>query len=76
MLTCDYVSNKFNMSSNGSFFCPVSFQCLQHHFRNVDKVGNFGRKGKKVEKPQIDVNYPNPKPNNVPPKRKFNVKSE
>lgn len=43
---------------------------------NVDKGGNYGRGGKKVEKPHIDVNYPNPKPKNVPPKKKLDVSGE
>jgi RHS repeat-associated protein len=43
---------------------------------NVDKGGNYGRGGKKVEKPHVDVNYPNPKPKNVPPKKKLNVAGE
>jgi len=41
---------------------------------NVDEGGNYGKGGKKVEKPHIDVNYPNPKPKNVPPKKKLEVK--
>ncbi len=43
---------------------------------NIDKGGNYGRGGKKVEKPHIDVNYPNPKPKNVPPKKKLDVSGE
>jgi RHS repeat-associated protein len=43
---------------------------------NVDKGGTYGRGGKKVEAPHIDVNYPNPKPKNVPGKRKFDVKQD
>ena len=43
---------------------------------NIDKGGNYGRGGKKVEQPHVDVNYPNPKPKNVPPKKKLDVKSE
>lgn len=37
---------------------------------NVD-TGLSGKTGAKVEPPHVDVNYPNPKPKNVEPKRKF-----
>jgi uncharacterized protein RhaS with RHS repeats len=37
---------------------------------NLDPGGVFG---KKIEGPHIDVNYPNPKPNNVLPKKKLPV---
>lgn len=37
---------------------------------NIDS-GKSGKTGKKVEKSHVDVNHPNPKPKNVPPKRKF-----
>jgi RHS repeat-associated protein len=40
---------------------------------NIDKGGNYGRGGKKVEGPHVDVNYPNPKPKNVPSKKKLDV---
>lgn len=43
---------------------------------NVDKGGTYGRGGKKVEGPHIDVNYPNPKPKNVPSKKKLDVKPD
>jgi len=39
---------------------------------NIDKGGNYGRGGKKIEQPHIDVNYPKPKPINRD-KRKFDV---
>jgi len=43
---------------------------------NVDKGGTYGRGGKKLEGPHIDVNYPNPKPKNVPSKKKLDIKTD
>jgi RHS repeat-associated protein len=37
---------------------------------NLDPGGKFR---KKIEGPHVDVNYPNPKPKNVPPKKKYPV---
>jgi hypothetical protein len=42
---------------------------------NVD-TGVSGKTGKSVEKPHVDVNYPNPKPKNVPPKKKLRLESK
>jgi RHS repeat-associated protein len=42
---------------------------------NVDKGGTYGRRGKKVEAPHIDVNYSKPKPKNLPGKKKLEVKN-
>lgn len=41
---------------------------------NVD-TGVSGKTGEKVENAHVDVNYPNPKPNNVDPKRKFEIEN-
>lgn len=37
---------------------------------NID-TGLSGKTGMRVEPPHVDVNYPNPKPKNISPKRKF-----
>jgi hypothetical protein len=42
---------------------------------NLD-TGISGKTGNRIEAPHVDVNYPNPKPSNVEPKRKFETKSE
>ncbi|WP_306597670.1 MULTISPECIES: RHS repeat domain-containing protein [unclassified Chryseobacterium] len=42
---------------------------------NVD-TGKSGKTGKKVEPAHIDVNYPNPKPKNMPPKKKLPTKED
>ncbi|HEV7332740.1 MAG TPA: DUF6443 domain-containing protein [Flavisolibacter sp.] len=42
---------------------------------NVD-TGKSGKTGGKVEPAHVDVNYPNPKPKNVPPKKKLPIKEE
>jgi RHS repeat-associated protein len=42
---------------------------------NVD-TGVSGKTGEKVENAHVDVNYPNPKPNNVNPKRKFEIEEK
>lgn len=42
---------------------------------NVD-TGKSGRTGGKVEPSHIDVNYPNPKPKNVPNKEKLPIKNQ
>gem|GEM_PF-3424063 len=39
---------------------------------NLDQ-GVSGKTGLQVEKPHVDVNYPNPKPVNVPPKKKLDI---
>ena len=41
---------------------------------NLDP-GSIGKKGRK-EAPHVDVNYPNPKPKNVPPKKKLPTLNE
>jgi RHS repeat-associated protein len=41
---------------------------------NLDP-GSVGKKGRK-ESPHVDVNYPNPKPKNVPPKKKLPTKEQ
>ena len=41
---------------------------------NVD-TGKSGKTGQKVEPSHVDVNYPNPKPRNVPPKKKLPIKN-
>lgn len=40
---------------------------------HLDKGGKYGKGGKVIEKPHVDVNYPNPKPANVS-KKKLDVK--
>jgi hypothetical protein len=42
---------------------------------NVD-TGISGKTGEKVENAHVDVNYPNPKPINVDPKRKFKIEEK
>jgi hypothetical protein len=39
---------------------------------NID-TGKSGKTGKQVEKSHVDVNYPNPKPKNVPSKKKLSL---
>ena len=40
---------------------------------HLDEGGEYGRGGKTIEGPHVDVNYPNPKPGNVPDKKKLEV---
>lgn len=40
---------------------------------NVD-TGKSAKTGEQVEPPHVDVNYPNPKPSNVPKKKKLPIK--